>query len=147
MFDQQAPVEPTHLEQGDWQDDDDTPDITQDTPGVPFCPLWQILVQPRKLVSRTAGGIIVPKSARENQYHFNSIGRVISLGHMAFRDRGGSGQFWAGLNEAPVKPGDWIMYAKFGGIRVPWRGTKLLLLNDDEVLLVVPDPTDVEVKI
>jgi co-chaperonin GroES (HSP10) len=59
---------------------------------------------------------------------------VLALGELAFKDtdiyRNGD---W-------VKPGDYIVYAKFAGQKLWWKGVKLLIIKAPAIDLVVEKP-------
>ena len=90
--------------------------------------LWRVLicpVQPRKL---SKGGIALPDAVQDGEEHLNYIGRVVSLGPLA-------GDKWAG--KWAVKEGDCVVYGRYAGQRMEWKGVKLVEVNDDEILAVV----------
>jgi co-chaperonin GroES (HSP10) len=41
------------------------------------------------------------------------------------------------------KAGDWIIFGRYAGARIPIDGGEIRLLNDDEVLAVVNSPEDI----
>ena len=41
------------------------------------------------------------------------------------------------------KVGDWVVFARYAGSRIEIEGGEVRLLNDDEVLATVQDPTDI----
>ena len=41
------------------------------------------------------------------------------------------------------KVGDWVVFARYAGSRIQIDGGEVRLLNDDEVLATVEDPTDI----
>ena len=42
-----------------------------------------------------------------------------------------------------VQGGDWVVFARYAGSRIEIEGGEVRLLNDDEVLATVQDPTDI----
>jgi co-chaperonin GroES (HSP10) len=63
-------------------------------------------------------------------------GTILQLGDTAFKDYG---------IEAPVKVGDYITYAKFGGKEVvdPATGETLVVINDEDVVAILSkEPLD-----
>lgn len=103
--------------------------------------LWRVLVcpvQPRKL---SKGGIALPDAVQDGEEHLNYIGRVVSLGPLA----GKSAKFEnPNYQQAPdtrqylwdVKEGDCVVYGRYAGQRMEWKGVKLVEVNDDEILAV-----------
>lgn len=120
--------------------------------------LWRVLicpVQPRKL---SKGGIALPESAQDAETHLNYIGRVVSMGPLAGRSEKFVSPAWAHAMEFntshtdagpkfawDVKEGDIVVYGRFAGQRMEWRGVRLLMANDDEILGVVADINDFRV--
>ena len=41
------------------------------------------------------------------------------------------------------KEGDWVVFARYAGSRVKIEGGEIRILNDDEILSTVKDPTDI----
>ena len=53
---------------------------------------------------------------------------------------------FAGLllkTQHPFKKGDWVIFARYAGSRLPIEGGEVRILNDDEVLGTIPDPESV----
>lgn len=115
-------------------------------PHYPRAVLWRVLVRPLVIESKSKGGIILAPEAQRAKGHLRYVGQVLDMGPLAyhhdkFTDR--SGQV-----HGACKVGDWICFGAYSGQQVivatsdPDRPVdELRLLNDDEVLSVVPDPT------
>jgi len=41
------------------------------------------------------------------------------------------------------KKGDWVIFARYAGSRLPIQGGEIRLLNDDEVLGTISDPESI----
>ena len=41
------------------------------------------------------------------------------------------------------KVGDWVVFARYAGSRIEIEGGEVRLLNEDEILATVQDPTDI----
>ena len=54
---------------------------------------------------------------------------------------------YADTNKVPEGPwcqkGDWVIFARYAGSRLKIDGGDLSLLNDDEILAIIQDPTDI----
>lgn len=113
-----------------WISTEDTPDPSP----LPRVPGIGILVRPVPIRKQSAGGILIPESFREDMEYLNTVGRVLALGELAFKDeeiyRTGP---W-------VKPGDYIVYGKFAGQKFFWQGVKLLIVKANAIDLVVDKP-------
>jgi co-chaperonin GroES (HSP10) len=88
-------------------------------------------------------GIVAPRSVEEEldkkakrEAASMDKGVVIALGETAFRDYG---------IECPIKVGDYITYAKFGGKDVidPENGKTYVVINDEDVVAILrKEPLD-----
>lgn len=107
--------------------------------------LWRVLVcpvQPRKM---SKGGIALPDAVQDGEEHLNYIGRVVSMGPLAGKSEKFENPNWVpsqgtspgGKYLWDVKEGDIVVYGRYAGQRMEWKGVKLLEVNDDEVLAVV----------
>lgn len=111
--------------------------MTEDQPDpspLPRIPGVGVLVRPVPIRRRSAGGILIPDSVRADRDYMNTVGRVLALGELAFQD-------WEIYKNGPwVGPGDFVVYAKFAGQKIYWRGVKLLLIKASAIELVVEKP-------
>ena len=112
----------------DWFTDDNIPDPK--SKDLPKPVGWRILVRPIGMVKKTKGGIILTDKNMEEQQYLNSKGRVIAMGKECYNNRRTN---W-------YTSGDTIVYSRYAGSRIDVQGVKMLLLNDDEVLAVLPNP-------
>ncbi len=113
-----------------WISEDDKPDPTP----LPRIPGVGILVRPVPIRKKSAGGIIIPETFREDRSYLNTVGRVLALGELAFKDE------TIYKNGPWVKPGDHIVYAKFAGQKLVWKGVRLLIVKASAIELVVDAP-------
>ncbi len=87
----------------------------------------RVVVEPIEEEERTAGGIILPETAKEKPQQ----GKVIAVGPGA-RDEDG--------NRIPVdvKLGDRVLFAKYAGTEVKLGGNhKVLVLRESDILAVI----------
>lgn len=100
---------------------------------------WRILVAPVRPKEVSKGGIVLAMAHQEAQEILNFLGKVVAVGPMAGKHErlGGSG-----TEPAPNFPkiGDYVAYGRYAGQRMLHKGVKLIIINDDEVLAVVPNP-------
>lgn len=101
---------------------------------------WKVLIQPNQSKSKTAGGIILPSKAKENEAYLTAHGEVCAIGELAYRDRE-TGQRWH-LNATP-KVGDRVTYGKYAGQKLIINNVRMLLLNDDEITAILPEGTEI----
>ena len=107
------------------------PDVLPELPG------YHVLVRPVSVKSKTKGGIFIPDSTRDDMSYLTTVGRVVSVGDLAYMDKD---KF---PNGAWCKKDDWIIITKYAGARLSIDGGELRIINDDEVLAVVEDPRDI----
>jgi chaperonin GroES len=86
----------------------------------------RIVVEPMEAEEKTAGGIVLPDSAKEKPQK----GKVVATGEGKLLDDG---------KRAPmsVKKGDIILYAKYGGTEIKVDGKELLIMRESDVLAKV----------
>lgn len=104
---------------------------------------WRILIEPLKVQEATAGGILLPDQAKSAEEHLRYVGKVIAMGHLCYQ----SEKFKHHPQAQPVpwcKVGDYVAYGQYSGQQVSVRAAdgleKYKLVNDDEILAVIPDP-------
>lgn len=92
-----------------------------------FRPLHdRVLVERVKEESKTAGGIIIPDTAKEKP----SEGKVVAVGPGT---RGDDGKFVA----LDVKKGDRVLFGKWGGTEVTIDGKELLIMKESDIMGIV----------
>ena len=96
---------------------------------------WRILVLPFKSAEKSKGGIIYSDQAMERAYIASTCGNVLAVGPHAYdKERFPEGPW--------CKVGDWVIFARYAGSRIQIEDGEVRLLNDDEILATVEDPTD-----
>ncbi len=85
----------------------------------------KVLVQPSTAGEQTAGGIVLPDSAKERPQE----GTVISVGPGRTLDSGEK-------SPITVKEGDLVIYSKYGGTEIKLDGTDYLILDESSILAV-----------
>lgn len=92
-----------------------------------FRPLHdRVLVRRIEAEEKTAGGIIIPDTAKEKPQE----GEVIAVGAGARNEAGE-------LIELAVRPGDRILFGKWSGTEVKIDGEDLLIMKESDILGVV----------
>ena len=86
----------------------------------------RVLVKQSEAEEVTAGGIVLPDSAREKPQQ----GTVIALGPGKLLDSGERG-------EMGLKKGDSIFYGKYAGTEIKIGGEEYVILRESDVLAVV----------
>ncbi len=89
-----------------------------------FKPLHdRVLVRRVESEEKTAGGLIIPDSAKEKP----SEGEVVSCGDGARKDNGE-------LSAMAVKAGDRILFGKWSGTEITIDGEELLIMKESDIL-------------
>jgi len=105
---------------------------------------WRILVIPFSQPTQSAGGIHFTAKTKQEEEIATVIGQVVSLGPLAYSDE------YKFMGIPWCKEGDFVIFARYSGSRVRLFGSEAdgsddlscRLLNDDEILAVVDNPTD-----
>ena len=98
---------------------------------------WRILVLPFEPKDKTKGGIIIAQESLDKLRIATNCGYVIKVGPLAYKDEN---KFYTG---PWCKKGDWVIFARYAGSRLPIEGGEVRLLNDDEVLGTIKNPEDI----
>jgi len=86
----------------------------------------RIVVKRLEEEQKTAGGIIIPDTAKERPQQ----GKVMAAGDGKFRDNGTR-------SPLDVKVGDRILFSKYAGTDIKVEGEELLIIREDDVLAIV----------
>jgi chaperonin GroES len=86
----------------------------------------KVVVKVLEAEEKTAGGIILPDSAKKRP----TEGEVIAVGTGRVLDNGQR-------NELSVKVGDRVIFSKYGGNEVSLDGTDYTILDEDQIYAVV----------
>jgi chaperonin GroES len=81
----------------------------------------RVLIEPDAAEERTAGGIIIPDTAKEKPQR----GKVVAVG--------------TGKKDEPmtVKIGDSVLYGKYAGTELTIDGTNYLIMRESDVVAIV----------
>lgn len=98
---------------------------------------WRLLVLPFTPKEKTKGGIIIAQESLDKLRIATNCGYVIKMGPLCYKDeeKFASGPW--------CKEGDWVIFARYAGSRLPIEGGEVRLLNDDEVLGTIDNPEDI----
>ena len=86
----------------------------------------RILVQRIEAEEKTAGGIVVPDTAKEKPKE----GKIISLGTGKVNDKGEKQPF-------DVKEGDEVLFESYAGTEVKIDGEEYLIMKEDDILGII----------
>ena len=81
----------------------------------------RVLVEPAQAEEKTAGGIIIPDTAKEKPQK----GTVVAVG--------------PGKKDEPltVKVGDQVLYGKYAGTEITIDGTNYLIMRESDIVAVI----------
>lgn len=81
----------------------------------------RVLVEPAAAEQKTAGGIIIPDTAKEKPQK----GTVVAIGN--------------GKKDEPltVKVGDQVLYGKYSGTEITVEGKEYLIMRESDILAVI----------
>ena len=81
----------------------------------------RVIIKPEPSVEKTAGGIIIPDTAKEKP----QLGIVLAAG--------------PGKKDEPVtvKQGDKVLYGKYAGTEFQYEGQQLLIMRESDILAVL----------
>jgi len=105
---------------------------------LPSLPGYNILIRPVSIKNVTKGGIFIPDSTRDDMAYLTTVGRVIAVGEVAYQDE------IKFPNGAWCKVGDYVCYGKHTGTKLFYKGIKLLVLFDDQIMMKVENPKDLD---
>ena len=98
---------------------------------------WRLLVLPFTPREKTKGGILIAQESLDKLRVATNCGYVLSMGTLAYQDK----------EKYPTGPwckvGEWVIFARYAGSRLPIEGGEVRILNDDEVLGTIKDPESV----
>jgi chaperonin GroES len=85
----------------------------------------RVIVKRLEEEERTAGGIIIPDTAKEKPQQ----GKVIAVGKGRILEKGE-------VVALSVKEGDRILFSKYAGTEVKAGGEELLIMREDDILAI-----------
>ena len=114
------------------------PEEVADPEVLPELPGFHVLIRPVSVKSQTKGGILLPDSTKDDMSYLTTVGRVVSLGDLAYMDKD---KFPTG---AWCNVGDYVCYGKHIGTKLFYKGVRMILLFDDQITMRVEDPKDLD---
>ena len=81
----------------------------------------RVVVKPAPADEKTTGGIIIPDTAKEKPQR----GEVIAVGPC--KDG----------NNMTVKKGDTVLYGKYAGQEINFKGEDYLIMREDDILVII----------
>jgi len=98
---------------------------------------YRLLVLPYAGPKKTKGGILLSDTTQETIQMTTVCGLVLKMGDLCYQD---NDKFpkgpWCKLN-------DWVIFSRYAGSRFKIEGGEVRVLNDDEVIAKINDPSDI----
>ena len=98
---------------------------------------YRILVLPFAGPKKTKGGLWLSDTTQETIQMTTVCGLVLKMGDLCYQD---NDKFpkgpWCKLN-------DWVIFSRYAGSRFKIEGGEVRVLNDDEVIAKINDPSDI----
>lgn len=86
----------------------------------------KVLVERIEAESKTAGGIVLPDSAKEKPQR----GKIVSVGEGKMLDNGQRSQM-------QVKKGDEVLFTSYAGTEIKLDGKEYLIMEETEIMAVI----------
>ena len=86
----------------------------------------RVLVQPLEAEEKTAGGIVIPDTAKEKQQK----GKIIAVGKGRVNEDGK-------LVPLEVKVNDQILFGRYAGTEVKVGASEYLIIKEDDILAII----------
>ena len=97
---------------------------------------YRILLLPFTPKEKTKGGILFSQEQLDKARIATTCGYVLKMGELAYQDKDKFDKPWC-------KVGEWVMFARYAGSRLPIEGGEVRIINDDEVLGTIKDPESI----
>jgi chaperonin GroES len=88
----------------------------------------KVIVQRVEALSKTAGGIVLPDSAKEKPQR----GKIVAVGEGKILDNGKRG-------EMSVKKGQEVLFTSYAGTEVKMDGKEYLIMDQSDIMAIVED--------
>ena len=86
----------------------------------------KVIVERIEAENKTAGGIVLPDSAKEKPQR----GKVISVGEGKLLDNGSRGKM-------QVKKGDEVLFTNYAGTEVKLDGKEYMIMDESDIMAVI----------
>jgi len=98
---------------------------------------WRIAILPYRGAEKSKGGIVLAEETQKRTQLATTCGYVLKMGDLAYSDE-------SKFPHGPwCKEGDWIIFGRYAGSRISIDGGEIRILNDDEIIGILNDPSDI----
>ena len=119
----------------DWITENNVPDPDP----LPELPGYHVLIRPVSIRKETKGGILLPDQFMEDVKYLTTVGRVLAIGESAYQDKN---KF---PNGAWCSVGDYVSYGRHVGHKFIYKGIRLILVFDDQIIMKVESPETLDI--
>ena len=123
------------IDNGEWITDEG---VKLDKKDLPTLPAYHVLIRPVSIRAKTKGGVYLPDKVKDDVAYLTTIGKVLKIGEIAYKD----------TTKFPNGPwcseGDYVCYGKHTGQKFVFKGVKLLLVYDDQIIMRLDNPKDLD---
>jgi chaperonin GroES len=86
----------------------------------------KVLVQRLEAEAKTAGGIVLPDTAKEKPQK----GKIVSVGQGKLLDDGTR-------QKVQVKKGDTVLFTSYAGTEIKIQGKEYLIMNESDIMAII----------
>ena len=98
---------------------------------------YRVLVIPYYMKQKTKGGVFIPDAIRDKESFATVAAYVVKLGPDAYTD----------INKFPsgawCNEKNWVLMGRYAGNRFKVDGLEVRLINDDNIIATILDPSDI----
>lgn len=122
------------LPNDEWVTDGESPDPTLELD----LPSYHVMIRPVVIRAETKGGILLPDKMKDDIQYLSTVGRVLKLGDLAYNDKDK-------FSKGPwCKVGDYVCYGKHTGTKFLYKGVRLVIMYDDQIIMRIDDPKNLD---
>ena len=122
------------LPNDEWITDKESPDPTLELD----LPSYHVMIRPVVIRAETKGGILLPDKMKDDIQYLSTVGRVLRLGDLAYQDE-------KKFAKGPwCKVGDYVCYGKHTGTKFLYKGIRLVIMYDDQIIMRIDDPKNLD---
>ena len=122
------------LPNDEWVTDGESPDPTLELD----LPSYHVMIRPVVIRAETKGGILLPDKMKDDIQYLSTVGRVLRLGDLAYNDKDK-------FSKGPwCKVGDYVCYGKHTGTKFLYKGIRLVIMYDDQIIMRIDDPKNID---
>jgi co-chaperonin GroES (HSP10) len=122
------------LPNDEWVTDGESPDPTLELD----LPSYHVMIRPVVIRTETKGGILLPDKMKDDIQYLSTVGRVLKLGDLAYNDKDK-------FSKGPwCKVGDYVCYGKHTGTKFLYKGVRLVIMYDDQIIMRIDDPKNLD---